>query len=88
MFVSVLGLILALFAAVSEKNNDALFRPAIVFDEEVVVKAEPKENAPKAFVLHEGTKVEVKEDLDNWRRIALADGTDGWIKSGSIKELK
>ena len=88
MFVAVLVLILALFAAISEKNNDALFRPAIVFDEEVIVKAEPKENAPKAFILHEGTKVEVKENLDNWRRIALSDGTDGWIRKESIKELK
>ena len=88
MFVSVLVLILAIFAAISEKNNDLLFRPAIVFDEQVEVKAEPKPDAPNAFVLHEGTKVEVKEDLDNWRKIALPDGTDGWIKKNSIKELK
>jgi len=88
MFVSVLVLILAIFAAISEKNNELLFRPAIVFDEVLEVKAEPKSDAPNAFVLHEGTKVEVKEDLDNWRKIALPDGTDGWIRKNSIKELK
>jgi len=88
MFVSVLVLILAIFAAISEKNNELLFRPAIVFDEVLEVKAEPKLDAPNAFVLHEGTKVEVKEDLDNWRKIALPDGTDGWIRKNSIKELK
>ena len=32
MFVSVLVLGLAIFAAISEKNNDLLFRPAIVFE--------------------------------------------------------
>ena len=88
MFISLLVMLLALFAAISEKNNDELFRPAIVFDEQVEVKSEPKANAPNAFVLHEGTKVEVKENLDNWRRIALPDGTEGWIKDDSIKELK
>jgi tetratricopeptide (TPR) repeat protein len=88
MFVSVLVLILAIFAAISEKNNELLFRPAIVFDEVLEVKAEPKSDAPNAFVLHEGTKVEVKEDLDNWRKIALPDGTDGWVVKKSIKELK
>lgn len=88
MFLSGLILILAIFAAISEKNNDVLFRPAIVFDEEVIVKAEPKENAPKAFILHEGTKVQVKENLDNWRHIKLPDGNDGWIEASSIKELK
>jgi tetratricopeptide (TPR) repeat protein len=88
MFVSVLVLILAIFAAISEKNNELLFRPAIVFDEVLEVKAEPKSDAPNVFVLHEGTKVEVKEDLDNWRKIALPDGTDGWVIKKSIKELK
>jgi tetratricopeptide (TPR) repeat protein len=88
IFFSVLVLILAIFAAIAEKNNELLFRPAIVFDEVLEVKAEPKSDAPNAFVLHEGTKVEVKEDLDNWRKIALPDGTDGWVIKKSIKELK
>ncbi|WP_432672574.1 tetratricopeptide repeat protein [Flavobacterium sp. SM2513] len=88
MFLSLLVMLLALFAAISEKNNDTLFRPAIVFDEQVEVKSEPKADAPNAFILHEGTKVEVKENLDNWRRIALPDGADGWILDSSIKELK
>jgi tetratricopeptide (TPR) repeat protein len=88
MFLSGIVLLLAIFAAISEKNNDLLFRPAIVFDEMVAVKAEPKAESADAFTLHEGTKVEVKENLDNWRRIELSDGTGGWIKEGSIKELK
>jgi glucan phosphoethanolaminetransferase (alkaline phosphatase superfamily) len=88
MFLAAVVLVLALFASISEKNNDALFRPAIVFDEMVAVKAEPKAESSDAFTLHEGTKVEVKENLDDWRRISLSDGTDGWIKASSIKELK
>jgi tetratricopeptide (TPR) repeat protein len=88
IFMSGLVLILAIFAAVSEKNNDTLFRPAIVFDEMVAVKAEPNAESSDAFTLHEGTKVEVKEELDDWRKIALPDGTDGWIRKNSIKELK
>jgi tetratricopeptide (TPR) repeat protein len=88
IFLSGIVLLVAIFAAVSEKSNDALFRPAIIFDEVVAVKAEPKAKSSDAFTLHEGTKVEVKENLDNWRRIELADGSGGWIKEGSIKELK
>jgi SH3-like domain-containing protein len=30
----------------------------------------------------------VLETLDNWRKIQLADETEGWIKSDAIKELK
>lgn len=88
MLVSGLVLIVGVFAAVFERNKEQLFRPAIVFDEAVAVKAEPKEQSTDAFTLHEGTKVEVKENLDDWRKIELPDGTNGWIKAKSIKELK
>jgi tetratricopeptide (TPR) repeat protein len=88
MFLAGIVLFLAIFASISEKTNDELYRPAIVFDEMVAVKAEPKAESSDAFTLHEGTKVEVMENLDNWRRISLSDGTDGWIKASSIKELK
>lgn len=88
MFLASLILVLGIFAAVLERNKDKLFRPAIIFDEAVAVKAEPKSESADAFTLHEGTKVEVKEELDNWRLIELPDGTDGWIKASSINELK
>lgn len=88
MFVSGLVLVLGITAALSEKEHETLDRPAIVFDEQVEVKGEPKSDAQNAFILHEGTKVEVMEELDDWRKIALPDGTDGWILKNSIKELK
>jgi len=28
------------------------------------------------------------ETLDNWKKIELSDGTDGWIEGTAIKELK
>ena len=88
MFFSLSVLVFAVFFAISEKNNELMYRPAIVFDERVEIKSEPKPDASVAFYLHEGTKVEVKENLDNWRKIALPDGTNGWIRKNSIKELK
>lgn len=88
MFIALIFLVMAIFFAMTEKNNERMYRPAIVFDERVEIKSEPKPDASVAFYLHEGTKVEVKENLDNWRLIALPDGTKGWIRKNSIKELK
>ena len=88
MFV-LLGLIVAtLTAAFLQKRFSNKIRPAIVFAESTFVKAEPKNSAENAFELHEGTKVYVKEELDNWKRIQLTDKTEGWIKKDAIKELK
>jgi len=44
--------------------------------------------ATDAFVIHEGTKVYVIESLDNWDKIQLTDGNEGWIENSAIKRLK
>ncbi|VXB81515.1 BatE protein [Flavobacterium sp. 9AF] len=76
-----------LFAYLLNRQNKTI-RPAIVFEELVNVKTEPKTSAENAFMLHEGTKVFVKETLDNWKRIELTDKSEGWIKKEAIRELK
>jgi len=66
------------------KNDD----PAIIFAKEVNVNAEPNVNSSTAFTLHEGTKVNVLDELDEWRRIRIADGQTGWLQVDSIKKIK
>lgn len=88
MFFIPFLMLVAIGAAIMEQNVHQSERPAIVFEEVVSVKNEPRENATEAFLLHEGTKVMVLEKLDNWKKIQLADETEGWIKASAIKELK
>ena len=65
------------------KNN----KEAIVFAETSNVKNAPTFNSEEVFILHEGTKVIVLDALDNWKKIKLADGKQGWINAKEIKEL-
>ena len=88
MFVVVFLILISVMAAISEKNHYETERPAIVFAEMASVKSEPKASGADVFVLHEGTKVFVEEVLDNWKKIQLTDGTEGWIESSAIKEVK
>ncbi len=88
MFVVLTLILLSVFAAVFERENYVSEKPAIVFSPIVGVKSEPSEDADDAFVLHEGTKVYVTEKLDDWRKIELPDGNQGWIEHAAIKELK
>ena len=88
MFFVMLLLIVSVAAAIFEKNQYNNDQPAIVFSEVVSVKSEPKNGATDAFVLHEGTKVYVIESLDNWDKIQLTDGNEGWIENSAIKRLK
>lgn len=63
-------------------------QPAIVFAEVVSVKSEPNNRSGEAFVLHEGTKVNVLEQLNDFKKIQLVDGKVGWVSEEDIKLLK
>jgi tetratricopeptide (TPR) repeat protein len=88
MFALLLLLLISVSAAISEKNDFDNEKPAIVFAEMVLVKSEPQKGSATVFTLHEGTKVYVLETLENWKKIQLTDGTEGWIEKTAIKEVK
>ncbi len=88
MFVWLLSLLISLAAGIFEKNHFVNERPAIVFAEVTEVKSEPQKASPATFILHEGTKVFVEETLGKWKKIQLTDGTEGWIESEAIREVK
>ena len=58
---------------------------AIIFAEQTDIKNAPTLNSEEIFTLHEGTKVEVLDTVDNWKKIRIADGKIGWISSQEIK---
>lgn len=62
-------------------------KEAIVFAEKTEVRSAPTLNAEEIFTLHEGTKVMVLDTLDNWKKIKIADGKEGWIIANEIKLL-
>ncbi|MDR5591247.1 tetratricopeptide repeat protein [Christiangramia sediminicola] len=60
---------------------------AIIFEEEIEVRDEPTLRAAPSFELHEGTKAKVLEDYQEWSRIELSNGAQGWVNSSKIKKL-
>lgn len=51
------------------------------------VKSSPRSEDKTVFVLHEGTKVELLDDLGDWHRIELSDGRQGWISTETIEVI-
>lgn len=60
---------------------------AIVFSPSVTVKSSPDESGTGLFVIHEGTKVTVVDELNEWTEIILSSGTKGWLLSSSIEKI-
>ncbi|MEO9077575.1 MAG: tetratricopeptide repeat protein [Gelidibacter sp.] len=83
-------LIMACGAVALAFNNYNLVekdQPAIVFVKETQVKSEPNLRSSESFKLHEGTKVQILDTVNNWKKIKLADGKTGWIPKQDIKLL-
>lgn len=88
MFVALFGLVVSIGSAVYVKSQKALENYAIIYPEVVTLKTEPREASQDAFILHSGTKVNVLETVDNWKKVKLADDNIGWIPKQDIKEIK
>lgn len=56
---------------------------AIVMTPTITVKSAPSSSGIDLFVLHEGTKVDIIDNTDNWDKIKIADGSVGWMPSSS-----
>ena len=78
---------IALALSFHKFNIDKKDKPAIVFAQESKVKSEPNSRSEESFRLHEGTKVQVLDTVDNWKKIKLSDGKTGWLSSNDIKML-
>ncbi|MFK5973639.1 MAG: tetratricopeptide repeat protein [Flavobacteriaceae bacterium] len=83
----VIGVVSFIFAFVLS-NDFKADRPAIVFADEVTIKSEPNDRSQEVFKLHEGTKVNVLEELNDWKKIRIIDGKTGWVASSALKVLK
>jgi len=91
LFVGAIASLFVLFTAITmsfrtfDKHlND---QPAIIFAESTNVKTDPSRKSETAFVLHEGTKVQIISEEDDWFRIVIADGKDGWVQNTDLKQL-
>ena len=88
MFVALFGLVASIASAVYVKSQKSLENYAIIYPEVVTLKTEPREAAQDAFILHSGTKVNILETVDGWKKVRLADDNIGWIPKQAIKEIK
>lgn len=64
-------------------NPDA----AIILAPSVVVRSTPSESGTELFILHEGTKIKVNEEVSGWQNIKVIDGREGWIMTGDFESI-
>ena len=90
-FTGIVTLLLAVASlsfSVWQKNDYFSADEAIVMKPVISVKSSPSSEATKdLFILHEGTKVKVIDQVGSWNNIELSDGRQGWLKSEEICKI-
>lgn len=58
---------------------------AIIINPVSSIKGSPTDSGKSLLILHEGTKVEIIEELGQWSRIEISDGRQGWLPNRDIE---
>ena len=80
--------ILANVFANQQKDELTNRNSAIVINPSVTVRSTPSESGTSLFILHEGRKVEIKDNsMREWKEIRLEDGKVGWVPASSVEVI-
>jgi tetratricopeptide (TPR) repeat protein len=83
----VLVTIFSLIFSYQQKKKIIIKDTAIVMSPSVTVKSSPDLSGTDLFVIHEGTKVWLQDEVGEWKEIKLSDGSKGWLRTDDIEEI-
>lgn len=89
-WVGLLALVIAVASfvfAFRQKEEVMDSEQAIVFAPKVTVKSSPAESGTDLFVIHEGTKVYIEDNMGEWFEIRLSDGSQGWLRKKNVEPI-
>jgi tetratricopeptide (TPR) repeat protein len=70
-----------LFSNIYKENTNQY---AILLPKSVNVLSAPEENSTDVFILHEGVKIKLEDEIEDWVKIVLPDSKSGWIRKDHI----
>ncbi len=86
-FTSFILLVLSSTLLVIKLNKELNIKNGVVIENTVNVKLSPDTGSNDAFIIHEGLKVRLEDEVDNWIKIRLEDGKVGWIQENDAKVI-
>jgi len=77
--------IVCIVFSVEQSNIEEARNDAIIFTPSVYIKSSPDKESTDLFILHEGTKVSILDEVGSWKKIKIADGNVGWLPDKTIE---
>ncbi|MBK5286507.1 MAG: tetratricopeptide repeat protein [Bacteroidia bacterium] len=60
---------------------------AVITAPSVYVKSSPDEKGTDLFILHDGTAVDILDELNGWKKIRIANGNIGWVLENTFEVI-
>jgi hypothetical protein len=84
----IFGLSLCLFIVARSANRLIYnYSFAIIMDSSAYAKSAPDAKGTNLFLLHNGTKVEIVEEQEGWKKIKIANGNNGWMSNEALENI-
>ncbi|MEA3460852.1 MAG: tetratricopeptide repeat protein [Bacteroidota bacterium] len=85
--VALILFLITISAAISRHKDIVNPDTGIILAPSVVVRSSPSESGTELFILHEGTKIKVNEEVSGWQNIKVIDGREGWIMAKDFESI-
>ncbi len=90
-YVAIVTLLICIFANIAayQQLHKLEYRSnAVIMSSSVVVKSTPSQSGTDLFILHEGTRVEIKDNtMREWVEIQMSDGKEGWMERSDLEVI-
>lgn len=87
LIVSVTLLLVALGLAGLQWRDSINRVDGVIQVDEISAKSSPGEEDIEVFTIHEGTKVRIDQETEDWLEIVLPDGKVGWVPARSVETI-
>lgn len=81
----IIFLLITISVVAIKLNREEKRLEAVIVENSVVVKLAPNEKGKVGFIVHEGLKILIEDEIDNWNRVRLADGKVGWVDKTQLR---
>jgi tetratricopeptide (TPR) repeat protein len=76
-----------LFAGRAQHRRVYSRQSAVITETSAYVKSSPEEQSTSLFMLHSGTKIDIVDELQGWKKIRIANGNIGWVRNSELEVI-
>lgn len=83
--IALVFMLISVIASAYQHGVETSRDNGIIMSNAVAVKSSPDNSGKDIFVLSEGVKVSIKEQLGKWSKVTVASGDTGWVETSNIE---